>query len=140
MEDPWTDLDVNCRGNLVLLEAMRARNPHAKLVFAGSRLQYGSPTRMPVAEDDAGDPLCLHAVHKRTVEEYLRLYGALFGLRFTIARVTNPYGPGQPTGRTAYGVINRLIHLALADRAADDLRRRRAAARLRARRRCGRRR
>ena len=60
-------------------------------------------------------------------------------LRFTIARITNPYGPGQPKGRTAYGVINRLIHLALADRRADDLRRRRAAARLRSRRRCRRR-
>ena len=34
-----------------------------------------------------------------------------------MARITNPYGPGQPTGRTAYGVINRMIHLALADRA-----------------------
>jgi UDP-glucose 4-epimerase len=41
----------------------------------------------------------------------------LFGLRFAIARVTNPYGPGQPAARTAYGVVNRLIHLALADQA-----------------------
>src|SRR5262245_30369350 len=37
MEDPWSDLDVNCRGNLVLLEAIRETNPHVKLVFAGSR-------------------------------------------------------------------------------------------------------
>ncbi len=69
----------------------------------------------PVDEDRDPDPLCLHAIHKLTVERYLRLYGTLFGLRYTIARVTNPYGPGQPPGRTAYGVVNRLIHLALAD-------------------------
>ena len=62
-------------------------------------------------------PLCLHAIHKQTVEQYLELYRRLFGIRFTVARITNPYGPGQPAGRTAYGVINRLIHLALADRA-----------------------
>jgi nucleoside-diphosphate-sugar epimerase len=117
MEDPWPDLDINLRGNLVLLEAMRAANPRAKLVFAGSRLQYGKPESIPVREEDAGDPLCLHAVHKRTVEEYLKLYAHLFGLTYTIARVTNPYGPGQPKGRTAYGVINRLIHLALAGEA-----------------------
>ena len=43
MEDPWTDLDVNCRGNLVLLEALRTVNRDAKLVFVGSRLEYGSP-------------------------------------------------------------------------------------------------
>jgi UDP-glucose 4-epimerase len=60
------------------------------------------------------EALCLHAIHKRTAEQYLRLYRRLFGLRFATARVTNPYGPGQPTGRTAYGIINRWIHLALA--------------------------
>jgi UDP-glucose 4-epimerase len=117
MEDPWTDLDVNCRGNLVLLEALRSTNREAKLVFVGSRLQYGRQARQPVGEDQAPDPLCLHAIHKLTVEKYLRLYGSLFGLRFTIARVTNPYGPGQPKGRTAYGVVNRLIQLALAGQA-----------------------
>jgi UDP-glucose 4-epimerase len=115
MEDPWTDLDVNCRGNLVLLEAVRESARQAHVVFVGSRLEYGKPERLPVSEDALGDALCLHAVHKRTVEEYLHLYGRLFGIRYTIARVSNPYGPGQPRGRTAYGIINRLIHLALAD-------------------------
>jgi UDP-glucose 4-epimerase len=117
MEDPWADLDINLRGNLVLLESLRASGCRAKLVFAGSRLQYGKPLALPAGEDDGGDPLCLHAVHKRTVEEYLKLYAHLFGLTYTIARITNPYGPGQPKGRTAYGVINRMIHLALADEA-----------------------
>ena len=115
MEDPWPDLDINLRGNLVLLESLRAANPRAKVVFAGSRLQYGKPVSLPVGEDDGGEPLCLHAIHKRTVEEYLKLYGHLFGLKYAIARITNPYGPGQPKGRTAYGVINRLIQLALAN-------------------------
>lgn len=115
MEDPWTDLDINLRGNLVLLEAIRAAAPGAKVVFAGSRLQYGRVDHVPVGEDAPATPLCLHAVHKRTVEEYLKLYGELFGIRYTIARITNPYGPGQPEGRTAYGVINRMIELAIAD-------------------------
>jgi len=116
MEDPWGDLDVNCRGNLVLLEAMREHNRDAKIVFAGSRLQYGHPDHVPVSEDAPKDALCLHAIHKQTVEQYLALYRRLFGIRYTVARITNPYGPGQPAGRTAYGVINRMIHLAIADR------------------------
>ena len=116
MDDPWTDLDVNCRGNLVLLEALREHNRDAKIVFAGSRLQYGHPEHLPVAEDAPKDALCLHAIHKQTVEQYLALYQRLFGIRYTVARITNPYGPGQPPGRTAYGVINRMIHLAIADR------------------------
>jgi UDP-glucose 4-epimerase len=113
MEDPWTDLDVNCRGNLVLLEALRTVNAVAKLVFVSSRLAYGRTGADPVAEEQMADPLCVHAVHKVAVEQYLKLYGQLYGLRFTVARLTNPYGPGQPSERTAYGVVNRMIHLAL---------------------------
>jgi len=113
MEDPWTDLDVNCRGTLSLLEALRRINPAAKVVFAGSRLQYGRPRTLPVSEDDEGQPMCLHAVHKSAVEMYLGVYQRLCGLRSCSARITNPYGPGQPASRQAYGVINRLIHLAV---------------------------
>jgi len=116
MEDPWTDLDVNCRGNLVMLEALREHNRDAKVVFAGSRLQYGHPDHVPVNEAAPQQALCLHAIHKQTVERYLALYRKLFGIRYAVARITNPYGPGQPEGRTAYGVINRMIHLAIAGR------------------------
>jgi len=116
MEDPWTDLDVNLRGTLVLLEALRTSNQMAKLVVAGSRLQYGRAETLPVAEDADRTPTCLHAVHKSTIESYLGVYQRLFGLRYTAARITNPYGPGQPASTTAYGVINQMIHLALGGR------------------------
>ena len=117
MESPLDDLDGNCRANLVLLDAIRRHSPDAKLVFVGSRLQYGRPSVLPVNEDHPRDGLCVHAVHKNTIEEYLRVYGQLYGLRYSVARVTNPYGPGQPASRVAYGVINRMIHLALANHA-----------------------
>ena len=88
------------------------------------------------------DPLCVHAMHKLAVEQYLRIYGQLFGLRYADRAASPiPYGPGQPGERTDYGVVNRMIHLALAGDALADLRRRPAAARLhlhrrRRRRRC----
>jgi UDP-glucose 4-epimerase len=113
MNDAFTDLDVNCRGNLVLLEALRAENPAARLVFVGSRLAYGRTGADPVDEERTPDPLCVHAVHKVAVEQYLTVYHQVYGLSFAAARLTNPYGPGQPRERTAYGVVNRLIHLAL---------------------------
>lgn len=114
VDDPFTDLDVNCRGALVLLEALRAMNPQARHVFLGSRLEYGRVGAEKVGEDHQTDPLCAHAVHKLMVEKYLSMYARLFGLPSVVARVTNPYGPGQPYKRTAYGVVNRMIHLALA--------------------------
>lgn len=114
MEDPFTDLDVNCRGNLVLLEALREHNHSAKLVFVSSRLAYGRVGADPVTEDHVPSPTCIHAVHKVAVEQYLQIYGKVYGLLCTTARLTNPYGPGQPSERTAYGVVNRMIHQALA--------------------------
>src|SRR5262249_1364866 len=114
MEDPASDLDVNCRGNLVLLDALRSESPGAALVFVSSRLSYGKGSGAPVTESQRPDPLCIHAVHKLAVEQYLRIYGRTYGLKFAVARLTNPYGPGQPAGRTAYGVVNHLIHLAVA--------------------------
>jgi UDP-glucose 4-epimerase len=115
VEAPLADLDGNCRANLVLLDTIRSHNPSVKLVFVGSRLQYGKPSTLPVDEDHSRRGLSVHAVHKNTIEEYLRVYAELFGLRYTVARVTNPFGPGQPAARVNYGVVNRLIHLALAD-------------------------
>ena len=114
MADPSVDLDVNCRGTLTLLDTMRAACPDAKVIVPGSRLQYGRPDALPVAEDSAMTPLCVHAVHKSTVEQYLHVYRHNYGLRFTALRLTNPYGPGQPRDRVAYGIVNRFVHLALA--------------------------
>ena len=114
IEDPFADLDVNYRGTLVLLEAMRHSGSPAKIVFAGSRLHYGHPHALPVAESQPAQALSLHAVHKTAAESALQVYGRLFGIRTVVARITNPYGPGQPRERVAYGVINRLIHQALA--------------------------
>jgi UDP-glucose 4-epimerase len=114
IEDPFTDLDVNYRGTLVLLEAMRRTRSTAKIVFAGSRLHYGHPQMLPVNESQSANALSMHAIHKTAAESALQVYGRLFDMRAVVARITNPYGPGQPRERTAYGVINRLVHLALA--------------------------
>jgi len=114
VEDPAGDFDVNCGGSLALLEAMRAEESAARLVFSGSRLAYGRPAAIPVAESQPLAPRCPHGLHKAAVEQYLAIYARLYGLRATTLRITNPYGPGQPRDRQAYGVINFLIHRALA--------------------------
>jgi nucleoside-diphosphate-sugar epimerase len=99
---------------LTLAEALRRENREARVVFTGSRLEYGRVGPDPVAETHDVDPLCVHAIHKLMAEQYLRLYERLYGISYAVARVTNPYGPGQPRSRIDYGVVNRLIHLALA--------------------------
>jgi UDP-glucose 4-epimerase len=116
MVDPFTDLDVNLRGNLTLLEALRRDNPGAKVVFPGSRLQYGRVGSDPVDETRATQPLSVHGAHKSMVEQYLAIYREAYGVRSANVRITNPYGPGQPSDQRSYGVVNRMVQLALADR------------------------
>ena len=51
MRDPYTDLDINCRAQLSMLEACRKYNPGVRVVFAGTRQVYGRPDRLPVDEN-----------------------------------------------------------------------------------------
>lgn len=113
---PLNDLDINCRGQLTILEACRSFNPLAVIVFASSRLVYGKPCYLPVDEAHPLAPESVYAVHKLAVENYHLIYGRLHGLRATVLRISNPYGPFQAGEGRAYGIANRFIQLAVAGR------------------------
>jgi UDP-glucose 4-epimerase len=110
---PLEDLDVNARGELILLEACRRLNPGAKIVFPSSRLVYAPGLALPVAETAPTHPLSMYGIHKLTAENYLLLYHRLYGIRATALRITNPYGPFQRPEQDRYGIINWFIHLAM---------------------------
>ena len=93
MEDPFTDLEINCTSQLSILEACRRHNPEVKIVFAGTRQVYGRPRSLPVAEDHPVDPVDVNGVNKAAGEWYHLLYGRVYGLRATVLRLTNTYGP-----------------------------------------------
>src|SRR3990170_7726547 len=63
MEDPETDLDINCRSQLSLLEACRANNPDVRVVFAASRQQYGRPQSLPVTEEHPQVPVDVNGIN-----------------------------------------------------------------------------
>ena len=50
MQDPYEDLEINCRAQLSILEACRKHNPKIKIVFASTRQIYGKPDYLPVNE------------------------------------------------------------------------------------------
>src|SRR4029453_4665278 len=50
MRDPYTDLEINCRAQLSILEACRKYNRNVRVVFAGTRQVYGRPDYLPVDE------------------------------------------------------------------------------------------
>lgn len=113
---PLNDLDVNCRGHLTVLEACRAFNPGVTIVFPSSRLVYGKPLYLPVDEKHPLDPESIYAAHKLAVENYHHIYGHLYGLKTTVLRISNPYGPFQAGEGRAYGIANSFIQAAVSGR------------------------
>src|SRR4051794_11875828 len=93
MLDPYTDLEINVRSQLSILEALRHENPAAKVVFASTRQIYGRPQRLPVDEDHPIVPVDVNGINKVAGEWFHRLYGDVYGMRTTALRLTNTYGP-----------------------------------------------
>lgn len=114
---PMEDLDVNGRGILTLLDACRRLNRTVKVVFPSSRLVYGANCPQPTTELTPAAPLSIYGIHKWASEQYLLLYERLYGLRTTILRIANPYGPFQRPEQNRYGVVNWFIHQAMQNRA-----------------------
>ena len=112
---PLDDLDVNSRGTLTLLDGCRRRNPTVKVVFPSSRLVYGAAAKLPVTEAAPTAPLSIYGIHKLAAEQYLLLHQRLHGMRASILRITNPYGPFQRPEQNRYGIVNWFIHEALHD-------------------------
>lgn len=113
MANPLLDLDINARGNLVLLEACRRLNPGVKVIYAGTRGQYGTPTQSPVREDHPMTPSDFYGVNKAAAEQYHFLYRKVCGLRATSLRINNTYGPRHQMKHSKYGVLNWLIRVAM---------------------------
>jgi UDP-glucose 4-epimerase len=113
MRDPHTDLEVNCRAQLTLLEACRHHNPRTKVVFAGTRQVYGRPDALPVTERQLVRPTDVNGINKVAGEYYHLVYNNVFGVRACSLRLTNVYGPRQLIRHNRQGFIGWFIRLAL---------------------------
>lgn len=110
--DPQNSLEQDCKAHLMLFQAASEVPKPPKVLFASSRLVYGKPLYLPVNEEHPLNPESIYAVHKITVEHYLRVLGAQHGVEYCIVRLSNPYGPYQENNGKAYGVINRFLRTA----------------------------
>jgi UDP-glucose 4-epimerase len=116
MRDPYTDLEINCRAQLSMLEACRKYNPKVRVVFAGTRQVYGRPARLPVDERQLVKPADINGVNKAAGEYYHLLYNNVFGVRACSLRLTNVYGPRQLIRHNRQGFIGWFIRLAIEGR------------------------
>ncbi len=113
MQDPEQDLGVNCVSTMNLVEACRRFNPGCRLVYTSTRQVYGMPRNLPVTEDHPVLPIDVNGINKLAAEYYHLLYDRTYGLRSTVLRLTNTYGPRQQIRNNRQGFIGIFIRQAL---------------------------
>ena len=110
--NPAGDLLINMSSTLGLLDALMRRGG-GRVVFASSGgTVYGKLRTIPVDEETPLAPITAYGASKATAEIYLKLYRQMYGLDCRIARIGNPYGPGQDPNR-GLGAISTFVHRAL---------------------------
>src|SRR5205823_170175 len=93
LTDPYPDLEYNIKGTVVLMEALRRFNRQARLVFTGTRGQYGPAVRLPVAEDAPTNPKGIYEISNLTAEKIIQVYNDVHNIHSVLLRLTNVYGP-----------------------------------------------
>lgn len=112
MHDPYTDLEINCRSQLSILEACRNYNSDIKVVFASTRQLYGKPDYLPVDENHLLRPVDVNGINKMAGEWYHILYNNVYGIRASALRLTNTYGSRmrvKDARQTFLGIWVRLV-------------------------------
>jgi UDP-glucose 4-epimerase len=113
MTDPLRDLELNTRSHVAFLETVRRVRPAARVVLTSTRQVYGRPERLPVDELHPVGPVDVNGIDKLACERFHLLYGKVHGLRPTVLRLTNVYGPRQNLCKDDLGVLPVFVRLAL---------------------------
>lgn len=109
MSDPFSDLEINCVSQLSILEACRYNNPGIRIVWAGTRNQYGRARYLPVDEEHVQIPTDVNGINNIAGEQYHLLYYRVYGIKTCSLRLTNCYGPRHQMRHSRQGVLNWFI-------------------------------
>jgi UDP-glucose 4-epimerase len=113
MTDPETDLEINCKAQLGLMEALRSTNHDANVVYASTRQVYGKPQYRPVDERHPVNPTDVNGINKHAGEQYHLLYSEVHDIPTVVLRLTNTYGPRQMMREARQGFIPVFVRTAL---------------------------
>ena len=113
MENPLVDLYTNVTAHIGMLEACRRVGIKPKIVFAGTRGQYGRPSESPVGENARIAPIDVNGINKHAGETYHFVYAQAYGFRTTSLRLTNTYGPRHTMRTARQGVFAWFLRQAL---------------------------
>lgn len=109
LANPLNDLEINTVDHLKFLEMCRKYNTKVKIIYTGTRNQYGRISKNPVDEKSLFDPIDPNGVSEIASELYYHLYYKLFGIKFVSIRLCNVFGPRHQMRHSKQGVLNWFI-------------------------------
>lgn len=113
MREPWLDQDVNSRGMINLLEAIRRFNPDIKFVHVGTSTQLGKLHYQPADETHPEFPTDIYSANKSVSEKYALVYATAYNLNLCVIRLSNIFGPRASIHSPEFTFNNYFIGLAL---------------------------
>lgn len=117
MKEPWFDQDVNSKGMINLLEAIRRFNPEARFIHLGTTTQLGPLQYQPADEKHPEFPTDIYSANKCVAEKYALIYTKAHQIDATILRVSNVFGPRASIHSPEFTFNNYFIGLALQNKA-----------------------
>ena len=114
LSDPLFDADINCAGNLTVLEAVRKCNRDARIIYTSSSTVIGKAMGDTITETHSEYPLDIYSANKCVAEKYYYIYHKVHGVKTLSLRFANLYGP-YGKGYPEFGFINYFIWLAAHD-------------------------
>lgn len=113
--DPRYDLSLNVESHLHLIGCLKEISDK-KIIYLGSRSQYGNPDADEINEDTPMVPVDIHGIHKLTAETYYRVYSKFRKLNVISLRIANCFGANQPVYGNDLGLVGNFIKDILKDR------------------------
>ena len=92
---PLFDADINILGSINLLETAKDFQVKRFIYISTGGAVYGEPENLPCDESHPINPICQYGASKHTVEHYLYMYNVNYGLKYTVLRYPNVFGPRQ---------------------------------------------
>lgn len=104
--DPIYDLRLNAESHLHLIKFLHSGQ---KVIYLGSRSQYGIPDVSVINEETSMVPVDVQGIHKLASESYYRVYSRLRNLNVVSLRFPNCFGENQPTQGEDVGLVGGFI-------------------------------
>jgi len=117
MREPWSDMDANVKGTINLLEAIKRFNPQCRFIHIGTSTQLGPLKYQPADENHPEFPADIYSANKMVSEKYVLVYTKAYGLKASVVRLANIFGPRACINSAEFTFNNFFVGLALQNKA-----------------------